>query len=162
MSFWATSLAIYRQPGVSEACLALQDQSGADVNAILFAFWAACEGHTLGVVDFERLEAATREWRSQVVQPLRVVRRALKVLGVTTEALRLRDSVKAAELEAERQQQGIMESLLAAGTGDAATSVVDRARINLAAYAAVAGLDLPGPAVVVLIDAIRTCRASRG
>ena len=38
--FWDFSLEIYAKPGVAQACLALQDECGADVNLLLFCCWA--------------------------------------------------------------------------------------------------------------------------
>ena len=42
--FWRFSLNFYRQPGVSDACIALQDGCGIDVNLLLFLFWLASDG----------------------------------------------------------------------------------------------------------------------
>src|SRR6202167_584330 len=39
--FWRFSLNFYRQAGVSDACIALQDGCGVDVNLLLFLFWLA-------------------------------------------------------------------------------------------------------------------------
>jgi uncharacterized protein (TIGR02444 family) len=34
--FWRFSLDLYGRPGVAPACLALQDEAGADVNLVLY------------------------------------------------------------------------------------------------------------------------------
>ena len=39
--FWRFSLGFYRQPGVADACIALQDGCGVDVNILLFFLWLA-------------------------------------------------------------------------------------------------------------------------
>src|SRR5262249_60281859 len=39
--FWRFSLRFYRQPDVADACIALQDGCGVDVNILLFFLWLA-------------------------------------------------------------------------------------------------------------------------
>ena len=39
--FWQFSLAFYRQPGVADACIRLQEEAGVDVNLLLFLLWQA-------------------------------------------------------------------------------------------------------------------------
>ena len=100
-AFWAYSLRIYAQPGISEACLALQDGAGADVNIAMFALWAASCGLRLLPADFTVVEARVQPWRTQIIHPLRTARRALRP-SVSEDARRLYASVKDTELEAER------------------------------------------------------------
>ena len=38
-NFWQYSVAFYREPGITEACLKLQNQHGFDVNLVLFCLW---------------------------------------------------------------------------------------------------------------------------
>lgn len=154
--FWAFSLRLYATPGVAPACLALQDRAGADVNLVLFAFWAASRGQRLDPAQLAGVDAAVRPWREGVVRPLRAARRALKALGGTEATERLRDQVKRAELEAEQQQQAAMEGLLpraepVPGEGLAAA--------NLTAYAEAAGLALPAAEAAALLRATRTAPA---
>jgi uncharacterized protein (TIGR02444 family) len=47
--FWRFSLNFYRQAGVAEACIALQDDFGVDVNLMLFLLWLAANGRQLSV-----------------------------------------------------------------------------------------------------------------
>ncbi len=42
--FWDYSLGIYRKPGVADACIALQDEFGLDVNMLLACLWFSAEG----------------------------------------------------------------------------------------------------------------------
>jgi uncharacterized protein (TIGR02444 family) len=136
--FWRFSLRLYRRPGVAEACIELQEDSGCDVNLLLFLLWHAALGRGLATEAIERLEQDIAPWRDRTVIPLRAVRRALKsppglVEAGAAEAFRTR--IKAVELEAERLQQEAMyervrESLL----GEAAPSVVQAARANVGAY----------------------------
>ncbi len=154
---WAFSLRIYARPGVAQACLALQDKAGMDVNLLLFALWTASRGQRLTAADMARVDAATRPWREGVVRPLRAARRALKAQGGTEAAQQLRNQVKRAELEAERLQQAAMEALLPPQTER--MSDAGLARANLAAYADGAGLALPDAETEVLAQAIRSSPA---
>src|SRR5204863_9116502 len=74
--FWRFSLRFYRQPGVADACIALQEQSGIDVNLLMFLFWHATHGHTLSATDVNEVERRIALWREMTVVPLRTMRRA--------------------------------------------------------------------------------------
>src|SRR5262249_35669715 len=41
--FWRFSLQFYRQPKVADACIALQEGAGVDVNLLLFLLWHAAQ-----------------------------------------------------------------------------------------------------------------------
>lgn len=110
--FWRFSLDLYGQPDIAALCLALQDRHGADVNLVLYALWAgaAC-GARLDESALTKLETVLRPWRETVIGPLRQVRRHLKTGPPPTPDARteaLRDSVKAAELAAERIAQDLL------------------------------------------------------
>jgi uncharacterized protein (TIGR02444 family) len=156
--FWRFSLQFYRQPGVAEACIALQEQAGADVNLLLFLLWHATQERRLTQAEIERLEQTIAPWRERAVVPLRAIRRALKsppglVEPGTAEAFRTR--IKAAELEAERLQQEAMHDLVRAGLlGEAAPSVTEAARANVAAYARICGAEFDAPAIRTMLDAL--------
>src|ERR1700680_2972326 len=47
--FWRFSLRFYRQPGVADACIALQDARGVDVNILLFFLWLGSPGGGTGL-----------------------------------------------------------------------------------------------------------------
>ena len=137
-ALWRFSLAFYRQPGVADACLQLQDEAGADVNVMLYLLFLAARGHRVLADDVNRIEAHVAEWRNAVVVPLREVRRKLKLpfgayeVAVTAD---LRNDVKRAELAAERIQQEALERLIAIEPASSANiDVIDLARANLAAY----------------------------
>ncbi len=103
--FWDYSIALYRVEGVAPLCLELQDRYGVDVNVLLYAGWLAHLGLPLTQGHLAELEGAVAQWREQVVQPLRQLRRQWRdvaQIGV------LRQGVKDLELQAERQQQDIM------------------------------------------------------
>jgi uncharacterized protein (TIGR02444 family) len=139
--FWRFSLGFYRRAGVAQACIALQDESGVDVNLLLFLLWCAREGRQLSAVQVAELDRACAPWRSAAVIPLRAIRRGLKVLPALIEpgtAELYRGRIKAVELEAERlQQEALYRRFAAAPLGDHAASAAGAARGNLAAYAQV-------------------------
>lgn len=103
---WAFACALYAKPGVADACLALQDEHGADVPLLLAAIWHGASGHgPLAAARAKRWKANARTWRTQIVGPLRRARRALK----THEAADLYAAVKRAELGAEKLQLEALE-----------------------------------------------------
>ncbi|WP_186464365.1 TIGR02444 family protein [Nitrospirillum bahiense] len=111
-SFWPYALDAYARPGVAEACLAAQDAHGADVPLLLWGAWAAARGHTLTEADLAAAATAAARWRAPVIAPLRQARRALKALAASAaENEALRQTVKAAELEAERLYMAALERL---------------------------------------------------
>jgi uncharacterized protein (TIGR02444 family) len=111
VSLWDWTLKAYAQPGVPEACLALQDEHGQNTSLLLWAVWAEA-------ADAARLASAAKlahAWEAETLVPLRRVRRALKTpLPPVPDPAReaLREDVKAAELRAERV---LMETLEAIG-----------------------------------------------
>src|SRR5262249_36756946 len=137
--FWRFSLRLYRAPGVADACIALQEGAGVDVNLLLFLLWQATQRHAFTAGNVAALQRPISGWRETTVIPLRNLRRALKsppglVAPGTAEAFRTR--IKAVELEAERLQQEAMYELAARlPPGRDATSPAEAARLNVAAYA---------------------------
>ena len=112
--FWRFSLRFYRQPGAADACIALQDRDGVDVNVLLFLLWLATDKRRVALADAQALCAKALSWRDDVVAPLRSVRRTLKggsalVEGSAAEFFRTR--IKSVELEAERLQQEALFAL---------------------------------------------------
>jgi uncharacterized protein (TIGR02444 family) len=107
-------LQLYGKPGVAQACIALQDGLGLDVNLLLFCCWHGRAWRKLGEEDIRRAIAAVDGWQREVVQPLRAVRRRLKtgVPPITTgECEALRRKVNDLELEGERIAQAALEAL---------------------------------------------------
>jgi uncharacterized protein (TIGR02444 family) len=106
MKLWDFAVDLYGAPGVSEACLALQDRHGCDVNVLLFATWmGTVRRDKLSRGDMAEAIASVQGWRDEVVRPLRAIRRRLKsgpprAPGELTGELRTR--IKAVELESER------------------------------------------------------------
>lgn len=119
--FWNYSLWLYAQPGVSDACLRLQDEHGLDVNLVLFCIWSGLAGPGQLTRD-ELTEAMARggQWQSDVVGPIRKIRRTLKQdpLGADNELVAyFRPRAQALELEGEHVEQLILASLVPLSRG---------------------------------------------
>ena len=155
--FWTFSLSVYGRPGVSAACLRLQDEHGADVNLVLCTLWLATRGRAVEAADIAALGDLVAPWCADVVMPLRRVRRVLKSPpdGFGTDATaRLRERLKAVELESERlEQEALAVATTATPPGRAAPAGADLLGANLAAYAESIGAELPGDAVATLLAA---------
>lgn len=111
---WAWALAVYGRPGVSEACVRLQDRFGVDVNVLLVALHAGLAmGRAVTPEAVADADARVATLRRQVVEPLRGVRRHLKgaPYGDLTEMVRNR--VKASELLAEQMEQALLVGIAA-------------------------------------------------
>jgi uncharacterized protein (TIGR02444 family) len=155
--FWRFSLRFYRLPKVADACIALQEEAGVDVNLFLFLLWQASSKRSLSLIEVGEIEGRIGAWRDATVIPLRSVRRALKsppalVEPATAEAFRTR--IKAVELEAERlQQEAMYELARSTPLGREAASADEAARNNVAVYATIARKPFPSAAVDVLLAA---------
>jgi uncharacterized protein (TIGR02444 family) len=152
--FWRFSLQFYRLPKVADACIAVQEDAGVDVNLLLFLLWHARQRRRLSKAEVAALEAKIAPWRDATVIPLRSVRRALKsppalVEPSTAEAFRNR--IKAVELEAERLQQEAMYAL--APLGAEVASPDEAARANIAAYEEMLDVRFPQAASETLLSA---------
>lgn len=161
---WSFALSVYRQPGVSEACLALQDGAGLDVNTLLVGLYAwsvgdsAFAAHRLAAID-----AAITPLRDGVVKPLRSVRRAMKGMdearfGTSWDGLRNR--VKSAELAAEQFEQALLASHVMPGDAPAGSArAVAEAIVGLYAGRTGAALaEFAGPIGVVVAAAEAAAR----
>lgn len=103
--FWDWAISAYGAPGVGETCLHLQDALGHNVPLLLWAAWTASTGRRPDADDLEAACDLARGWSNTAVEPLRAVRRALKIATVDIadeDRLALREQVKAIELQAER------------------------------------------------------------
>jgi uncharacterized protein (TIGR02444 family) len=133
-AFWSFSLAFYARPGVSEACLALQDRHGRDVNLVLYACWVGLSGRgALSAVEFARAEAVSGPWRRGVIEKLRQARRAIKEQNRDGALGALYEAAKALELEAERMAQRRLAALAPPPAASAESRVADAAA-SLALY----------------------------
>ena len=129
--FWRFSVTAYGQPGVAGACLALQAARGLDVNLLLFCGWLGAEcSVTLRKAELAEAAAVAGDWHHRVVVPLRGARTDIKTMpvAVLAEVARLREAIKAAELQSEQIEQALLFQLAerrwpleASGDGRAAT-----------------------------------------
>lgn len=118
--FWDWAVAAYAAEGVGEACLHLQDGLGHNVPLLLWAAWTASTGRRPDADDIEAACDLARGWSTTTVEPLRAVRRALKLTTVDiadADRLALREQVKAVELQAERVLMNGLASLAPAPSG---------------------------------------------
>ncbi|MBL0419206.1 TIGR02444 family protein [Ramlibacter sp. AW1] len=102
---WTWALGFYARPGVAPACLVLQDRLQLDVCVLLHALFRQAQGQPPGPAAIAEADAHVRPWRSEVVVPLRQLRRRMKAGWPEVpeaEAEAARSAVKAAELQAER------------------------------------------------------------
>jgi len=154
--FWRFSLHFYRQPGVSDACIALQDGCGVDVNLLLFLFWLAAGRQLLAANEVRQLDDKVRSWRDLTIVPVRDVRRKLKGAATLVDPAQqeaFRTKVKAIELDAERLQQEALYAFTQSGPLGKEAAPPAAARANVAAYERAAGANFPKPAVAALFGA---------
>ncbi len=154
--FWQFSLHFYRQAGVAEACIALQDECGVDVNLLLFLLWLAAGRRQLSAANVKDLDAAVRDWRQLTIVPIRDVRRKLKGAATLVEANKqesFRTKIKAVELEAERLQQEALYSRSRSAPLGSEAAPEAAARTNLAAYEQVLAVRFPKAALGRLVSA---------
>jgi len=120
-SFWEYSCRVYRQAGVSEHCLHLQDEYALDVNLLLMCCWHADTRGVIGSDSLKRMITQSQEWSNNVVIPLRSVRRWMKTQlakestthGLESERLiALREEIKTLELRTEQYQQAFLEKMV--------------------------------------------------
>ncbi|WP_083918478.1 TIGR02444 family protein [Woodsholea maritima] len=101
---WDYALALYGREGVAEAALALQDAHGLDVNCLIWLVWCVDQGRDPRS-KLDQVDDVSRFWQGEIVEPLRAVRRRLKVLvapfaGEDSQALR--QNISEIELQAEQ------------------------------------------------------------
>ena len=153
MNLWDFSLRFYGDAAVQQACLVIQDQYGADVTVVLYLLWRAAAGETFDAAGVAAIDAAVAPWRTQVVHPLRAIRRAMKatdLIGDPAAQEALRSKIKAVELEAERRELEALERLGALpATTDSRRSA---ARASLAAYAGLLRASLPDDLIAVFLE----------
>ena len=143
-ALWDFAVRLYAEPGVSEACLALQDRFGVDVPLLL---WAAWLGDGADAAALRAGDRAVGPWRARAVRPLRALRRHLRhtVAGLDGDAQQAwRSSVKRLEIDAERIALGVLAEI---GRRNG--------RANLVPFAAVFGLEGSSPELRLIEAAAR-------
>ncbi|HXZ02488.1 MAG TPA: TIGR02444 family protein [Stellaceae bacterium] len=150
--FWTFALAFYRRPGVSSACIALQDRHGCDVNLMLYACWVGLSGRgRLAGADLHRAEAVAAPWRGGVIEKLRAARRAIGEEERRGAMLELYEAAKAVELAAERIAQRRLEALAPPETVPGGAARAADAAANLALYLAGKAADAAATPIVAAI-----------
>lgn len=133
-AFWDFTLKLYGKPGVSPALIGLQDRLGADVNLLLFCCWAASRGLELSEADLAAADAAVRDWREQVVEPLRGIRNRIKAGirgGVPTDAgMAYRKRVLELEIAGEEAAQHAIAAAASGGKAEGAPSAAARRSLD--------------------------------
>lgn len=168
--FWAFSLDVYARPGITDACLRLQDQYGCDVNILLFCCWtASISPDRLNEASLENAIANVKQWQTDIIKPIRTIRRRLegKFTHVNpTTAEELRAEISATELQAEKVEQKILEKLSIPGIygcGDYAAQL-ENARHNLFTYLRLIGTEHKKDAlkaISIIVDGCFTRAESR-
>lgn len=104
---WQFALRVYAAGGVAEKCLFLQDQHGADVNLLLLCCWAGLHGAYLPGEQVEALNQLVAAWRTDIIVPLRRMRRQMKnAVGPIqpSQSAAVRQAIKSVELSAEKTE----------------------------------------------------------
>jgi uncharacterized protein (TIGR02444 family) len=154
--FWRFSLHFYRQQGVADVCIALQDGCGVDVNLLLFLLWLADDGQLLSADEVRKLDDQVRDWRNLTIIPIREVRRKLKAARTLVDPGKqeaFRTKVKAIELEAERLQQEALHAFSQSGPLGKHAAPSAAARGNVSAYEQITNVTYPRSALDVLLGA---------
>jgi len=149
--FWEFSLNVYARPGVEQACLALQEQAGADVNLLLFSLWLATQRRQVNWATLlVETGLQTRQARVKTLRQQRLAQRsALKYHSSAAY-----EQLKAEELAAEQEEQAwlfaVYQSYSAAESGMQERVL---AKANLTAYLAALKLEAPAEGLQALLMA---------
>ena len=143
---WAFALRLYAVPNVAETCLTLQDRHAADVNLLLLCCWVGCHGAYLPRDQIATLDQLVTAWRTEVIAPVRALRRLMKLaVGPVQpdQSAGVRKAIKSAELQAEKVELEFLykalESLPAKNAHEADRGGVIRS--NLLHYLTLLGID---------------------
>ena len=155
-SFWAYSLRFYDDPKTQRACLDAQFQLNADINIILYILFKAKSGQRLTLNAIRGAEKNSAPWRSNIVEPLRQIRRSLKKYPYCIpdrDQASFRAAIKKIEVTSERLQQEYLESFqLESDT----TNPTEAAQDNLAAYFDILGTNAKNPTFSILLQRFDT------
>lgn len=114
--FWDWAVTAYARPGVAALCLDLQNAHGENVPLLLWAAWVGRQGIMMDRALAGKGMALADRWAQAAVIPLRTLRNRLKSsISEGDEAVRLplRETIKAAELAAERALMVLLAELVA-------------------------------------------------
>lgn len=106
---WLFAEDVYGREGVQAACLKLQARYGLSISMLLAAVWSGLQGYgRFGVTNVEGAIRRGQEWDREVIEPLRALRRHLKLhppKGAEEETYQLRKQLISSELRAEAIEQ---------------------------------------------------------
>lgn len=109
---WLFAVDLYQRPGVSKACLLLQDLLGADISLLLFVLFVAEKYRTmLDPSELESLDNVIAAWRCEVIWPLRSIRRRMKTgpdPAPCSTTAGLLEQIKEAEIHAEQIELAVL------------------------------------------------------
>lgn len=166
-NLWDYAVGLYSEPGVSQSCLDIQEQCGVDVPLLLFGAWMGSQGFVLTATDCLDIDARIRDWRIEVIQALRRVRRRMKSgppPAPSEKTKRLRSAVKATELDAERIELEVLEALgddLRNGrAGEATACIAGNMRVVLQYFQGTAQAGKAGEALERIIEIATRLHAS--
>jgi uncharacterized protein (TIGR02444 family) len=109
-ALWPWSLDVYGRQGIEPLLLELQDAHGQCVPFLLWSLWLAASGRPLDAPKAAACAELARAWQGAAVSPLRKLRRDLKAKAKSARVeVRVREGVKALELEAERMLLQMLE-----------------------------------------------------
>jgi len=139
-ALWPYALEVYGRPGVEPLLLTLQDVHGQCAPFLLWSLWLAASGRPTVAAKLAANAELARAWQDAAVAPLRTLRRDLKQRGRAKTAharSRIRDGVKALELEAERMLLQMLEKASPAPedpSGDTPSDPLDALRRGAGAW----------------------------
>lgn len=111
--FWRFSLSLYQLKRIKDACLQLQDESGANVNLVFFALWVAQQQLRFAPdwpQAFQQLENWHRDYTLQLRRQASDLKRLAEKADMHEDGPlhRMREHILKAELLAEQQEQAVL------------------------------------------------------
>jgi uncharacterized protein (TIGR02444 family) len=114
VSLWDYACTLYRQPSVEGICLELQDEYQMNIPLLLFLCWTGRYVGALTLDEQQQSHEIAKQWQSLCIQPLRCIRSKMKCADVNSSFESvwsgMRETVKQAELEAEKSLLQILEA----------------------------------------------------
>lgn len=101
-SYWQYSLSLYAVPGIADACLALQDAHGVNVNVLLFFCFARDSGMAIDSATLESIVLSIEASEAQLFEHRRLRKNAKPTQGARCNNY---EQLKSQELDLERVQQ---------------------------------------------------------
>ncbi|WNL42460.1 TIGR02444 family protein [Halomonas sp. PAMB 3264] len=119
---WDFACAFYALDDVTPACLTLQDQAGVDVCELLFHAWLYRHGLMANPAALAHERRSRLRWQHEITQPLRALRQTLKGQAQRSASIKaLRDTIKHAELAAEKENLDAWQAFALAPQSDIST-----------------------------------------